>query len=101
MNAKIMISKQTFHRWGPLFLISSLGLFLETAVIRWIAGEVRLFSYFKNLPLLAAFLGLSVGFALVGKGRDYRPAFAPLLGLFVIAVAVYAGALLASRTQRK
>lgn len=59
---------------------------METAVIRWIAGEVRLFSYFKNLPLLAAFLGLSVGFALVGKGRDYRPAFAPLLGLFVVLV---------------
>jgi hypothetical protein len=86
MNAKITISRRAFHRWAPLFLISSLGLFLETAVIRWIAGEVRLFSYFKNLPLLAAFLGLSIGFALVGKGRDYRPAFAPLLGLFVALV---------------
>lgn len=81
-----MISKRTFLHWWPLFLISSLSLFLETAVIRWIAGEVRLFSYFKNLPLLAAFLGLSVGFALVGMGRDYRLAFAPLLGLFVMLV---------------
>ncbi len=81
-----MISERTFLRWWPLFLISSLGLFLETAVIRWIAAEVRLFSYFKNLPLLAAFLGLSIGFALVGKGRDYRPAFAPLLGLFAVLV---------------
>jgi spermidine synthase len=73
-------------RWWPLFLISGIGLFLETAVIRWLAGEVRLFSYFKNLPLLAAFLGLSIGFALAGRSRNYMSAFAPLLTLFVVLV---------------
>lgn len=83
-----MISTK-FLRWGPLFLISSLGLFLELVVIRWIAGEVRLFSYFKNLPLLAAFLGLSIGFALVGRSRNYSTAFAPLLGLFVVLVLAF------------
>lgn len=83
-----MIFNRTFLRWFPLFLISSMGLFLELAVIRWLAGEVRLFAYFKNLALLAAFLGLSVGFALVGRARDYRPAFAPLWGLFVVLVLV-------------
>ncbi len=76
----------SFRRWFPLFLVSGLGLFFELAVIRWMSAEVRLFSYFKNLPLLAAFLGLAIGFAVVGKGRDYRPAFAPLLGLFVALV---------------
>ena len=76
----------SFRRWFPLFLISSLGLFFELAVIRWMSAEVRLFSYFKNLPLLAAFLGLAIGFAVVGKGQDYRPTFAPLLGLFVALV---------------
>ena len=81
-----MVSEHKLLRWWRLFLISSLGLFLEMAVIRWIAAEVRLFAYFKNLPLLAAFLGLSIGFALVGKDRDYRPVFAPLLGLFVVLV---------------
>lgn len=80
--------KQRFMRWWPLFLISSLGLFLEMTVVRWIAAEVRLFSYFKNLPMLAAFLGLSIGFALVGKGRDYCRVLAPLLGLFVVLVLV-------------
>ena len=74
------------RRWFPLFLVSGLGLFFELAVIRWMSAEVRLFSYFKNLPLLAAFLGLAIGFAVVGKGRDYRPAFAPLLALFVALV---------------
>ncbi|HKZ54331.1 MAG TPA: hypothetical protein VJ123_02545 [Anaerolineales bacterium] len=76
--------------WIPLFLISSLSLFIELAVIRWVAGEVRLFSYFKNFSLLAAFLGLAIGFALVGKGRDYRPSIAPLLLVFVGLVAISA-----------
>jgi hypothetical protein len=70
MQEIVRISKRHFLRWWRLFLVSSLGLFLELAVIRWISGEVRLMAYFKNLPLLAAFLGLSVGYALVGKGRD-------------------------------
>jgi spermidine synthase len=73
-------------KWWPLFLISFLGLFFELAVIRWVSGEVRLFAYFKNLPLLAAFLGLALGFGLVGKGRDYRSSFAPLLLLFSLVV---------------
>jgi len=83
-----MISKRILQQWLPLSLVSSLSLFLELVAIRWISGEVRLFSYFKNLPLLAAFLGLAIGFAVVGKGRDYRPTFAPLLGLFVTLVLV-------------
>jgi hypothetical protein len=76
--------KQTFQRYFPLFLISSLGLFLELAVIRWLSAEVRLFSYFKNLPLLAAFLGLAIGFMLVGKGSKYRSAFTPVFVVFVM-----------------
>src|SRR5258706_8344009 len=44
-----------------LFLISFLVLFLELAVIRWLSTEVRIFVYFKNLPLMAAFLGFGVG----------------------------------------
>ncbi|MBN1887742.1 MAG: hypothetical protein JW850_07115 [Thermoflexales bacterium] len=81
-----MAFRRAFERWHLLFLISGLGLFFELAVVRWIAGEVRLFSYFKNLPLLSAFLGLAIGFALAGKGRDYRPAFAPLLALCLVLV---------------
>lgn len=79
-----MTNRQKYWRWYPLFLTSALSLFLELAVIRWISGEVRLLAYFKNLPLLAAFLGLAVGFAVVDKPRDYRGAFAPLLTVFVL-----------------
>jgi hypothetical protein len=61
---------------------------MELGVIRWISGEIRLLSYFKNLVLLAAFLGLAIGFALVGKGKDYKGIFSWLWGLFVILVLV-------------
>ena len=74
------------HRWGALFLISSLSLFMELAVIRWLSGEIRIFAYFQNLALLSAFMGFSIGFAMVGKGRDYRFSFPALWGLFVILV---------------
>jgi hypothetical protein len=44
-----------------LVLISFAALFLELVVIRWLSTEVRIFAYFKNLPLMAAFLGFGVG----------------------------------------
>jgi len=78
--------QKSLRTWYPLLLISCLGLFFELAVIRWISGEIRLFSYFKNLPLLAAFLGLALGFGLVGKKQNYQSAFAPLFGIFVFLV---------------
>jgi len=61
---------------------------MELAAIRWISGEVRLLAYFKNLVLLAAFLGLAIGFALVGKGKDYKRMFPWLWVIFVMAVLV-------------
>ena len=74
--------------WLTLFLISALGLFFELAVIRWLSGELRLFSYFKNFPLLAAFLGLAIGLALADRDRDYLESFPLLLALFVVLVLV-------------
>ena len=50
-----------------LLLISSIALFLELAVIRWLSSEVRILAYFKNLPLMAAFLGFGTGFFLHKK----------------------------------
>jgi hypothetical protein len=44
-------------RWNPgqLLLASFLTLFAELALIRWVAVEVRIFAYFKNLdPITAA-----------------------------------------------
>ncbi len=91
-----MATLKPIKRWYSLLLISSLGLFLELAVIRWIAGEVRLFSYFKNLPLLAAFLGLAIGFGLVRQKEDYQSTFAPLFGVFIF-LAIFVGRVLSPR----
>lgn len=77
-----------FQEWGPLFLISCISLFMELAVIRWVSGEIRLLAYFKNIVLLAAFLGLAIGFAVVGKGKDYKGMFPWLWGIFVLLVLV-------------
>jgi len=66
-------------RGVDLLLISFLGLFFEMLVIRWLSEEFRLFAYFKNLPLLAAFMGLGIGFALVRRRADLFPAAIPLI----------------------
>jgi spermidine synthase len=71
------------RQYVELWLASFVGLYFEMLVVRWLAAEVRLFSYFKNLTMMAAFMGLGIGFALVRRGTDYRPWFAPLLALYV------------------
>lgn len=66
-----------------LFVASLVGLYFEMLIVRWLAAEVRLFSYFKNLTMMAAFMGLGLGFALVKRPTDYRGWFTPLLLLYV------------------
>jgi spermidine synthase len=77
---------QNRSRWFPLFLISCLALFFELSIIRWLSAEVSIFSYFKNLPLLAAFLGLAVGFGLAKSHKNYFRSFPILIGLYVALV---------------
>lgn len=55
-----------------LFLISALGLFVELIFIRWIGSEVRIFGFYKNLALIAAFLGLGIGFATGDQAKTGR-----------------------------
>jgi hypothetical protein len=52
--------------WSPYQLVvaSFLTLFAELAFIRWIAVEIRVFAYFKNLALLLCFVGFGLGCAL-------------------------------------
>jgi SAM-dependent methyltransferase len=58
---------------------------LELAVIRWIAVEVRIFAYIKNLTLLVCFLGFGLGCALARSGRvRWLTAANALLGLLII-----------------
>jgi hypothetical protein len=77
-------------RW-ELALISFLALFAELMVIRWLASEVRVFAYFKNLPLMAAFLGLGCARS-GGRSEEVRtpsgwrlfPWFPALFGLLCL-----------------
>ncbi len=73
-------------RW-ELFLISFIALFLELAIIRWLSTEIRIFAYFKNLPLMAAFLGLGIGFALHKECGRFFPWFPRLIACLVILIA--------------
>lgn len=72
-----------------LFLVSALGLFIELVFIRWVASELRAFAFYKNVALIAAFLGLGLGFALrhrTQKRHYFDRFFFPLLVLTVIIV---------------
>jgi SAM-dependent methyltransferase len=70
-------------RWLDLTLASVLGLFLEVALIRWHGTEFRACAYFKNITLLACFLGLGLGFA-----RARRPVVTFPLTLVLLALQV-------------
>lgn len=85
----IPVYVSSFRRYVPLALISFVTLYLELVVIRWLASEVRIFAYFKNFPLLAAFLGFGIGCMLASRGRHYFR-FAPALLLLVVAVISFA-----------
>ena len=64
-----------------LVLVSALALYFELIAIRWLSTEVRYFAYYKNLPLMACFLGLGIGFARAEAGRNPLPAFLPAFSL--------------------
>ncbi len=66
---------QAIPRPAALFLISALSLFFELLVIRWLSSEIRIFAYFKNIPLMASLFGLGLGLALTSNKRSYSWAF--------------------------
>jgi predicted membrane-bound spermidine synthase len=71
--------------WG-IFLISILGLFLETLFIRWIGTEIRIFAYLQNTILVACFLGLGLGMFTSTKPVDVKQSLVPLTILLVLMV---------------
>lgn len=56
-------------RRRDLFIASVFGLFLEIMLIRWHSSELMVSAYFKNVSLLAAFLGLGLGFGAADRLR--------------------------------
>jgi SAM-dependent methyltransferase len=71
-------------RWPRLRLAAATFaiLALELTLIRWMGGQIRIFAYFANLVLLAAFLGMGLGLQLgrkhPGLVRFALPALVPL-----------------------
>jgi spermidine synthase len=74
------------ERWNlfDLILASFLTLFAELAFIRWIAVEIRVFAYFKNLALLLCFVGFGLGCALASRTVRWSSAVVSFLGLVLI-----------------
>src|SRR5436305_13599913 len=74
------------HPWRlpQLELTRFSTLFAELAFIRWIAVEVRVFAYFKNLTLLLCFVGFGLGCALVSEAPRWETAIKAFLGLVLV-----------------
>jgi spermidine synthase len=72
-----------------LLLASSLMLFLELALIRWLGANVVHLSYFSNFVLLGSFLGIGAGFLVSRKTWSIWPVSLPLLTLLVLAVQAF------------
>lgn len=70
--------------WTKMFLISFSALFIELMLIRFCSSQIRIFAFYKNIPLIASFLGLGLG-CWLGQGRQ-RHVFLFLLGLIPLAV---------------
>lgn len=84
------------ERWSlsTLFLASALTLFAELALIRWVATEIRVFAYVKNLALLLCFLGFGLGCALARQRPRWQTSVTALVGLIVIVRLPWHGALI-------
>jgi spermidine synthase len=70
--------------YSRLALVSLLSLFLEMLMIRWVSSEIRVFAYFKNLVLVACFLGFGLGCYLCRRPVQLLLMLGPLLTLTVI-----------------
>lgn len=71
---------------GTSFLI----LYLELALIRYLPAQVKLFSYYTNFVLMAAFLGTGVGLLLSRRVRPLQLAW-PVAAALLFAVVFWFG----------
>jgi hypothetical protein len=72
-----------------LFLASFLALYFELVVIRYLSSEVRVFAYLKNLPLIAAFLGIGLGMVMGRVPKLLRTLF-PFLAVALFGLIAFA-----------
>lgn len=68
-----------------LVLGSTLMLFLELALIRWLGSNVVHLSYFSNFVLLGSFLGIGLGFLIARRSWSVLPGVPVVLAVLVMA----------------
>ena len=68
-----------------LFVASFVALLLELALIRYCGSQIRIFAFYKNVPLMGCFLGLGLG-CFLGRGR---PAHAVAFLLWLVPVLTF------------
>ncbi|MHA2647793.1 MAG: spermine/spermidine synthase domain-containing protein [bacterium JZ-2024 1] len=69
-----------------LFLISFILLYFQVLCIRWIPAYIRYLSFFSNVILLGAFLGMGIGCLCARRKTNFVLAFPPLLLTFMFLV---------------
>jgi len=62
-------------------------LVLELALIRWTSSQIRVFAYFNNIVLIAAFLGMGLGVALGRRWPGLVHLVLPLLLVLAVPLA--------------
>jgi spermidine synthase len=95
-------SSSTWSRsrpYGTLFVISFVSLFIELMLIRYCNSQIRIFSFYKNVPLIASFLGLGLGCFLAKGGSRHAMAF--LQWLVPLTVFLAAGSTVVSNALGK
>ena len=88
----VLPSRTARSPYLTLFLASFAALFVEVMLIRYTGSQIRVFAFYKNVPLIAAFLGLGLGCCL--QGARSRHALAFLLWLVPLTAFLSQGALL-------
>src|SRR4030095_12904792 len=81
------------NEWVSLFLMSWALIFFEVLLIRLVASEIRICSFFKNLVLIAAIVGMGLGCATGGRSEQKKTEF-----WFPLLIAILAGILANART---
>ncbi|MFV2072177.1 MAG: hypothetical protein ACC742_05930 [Thermoanaerobaculales bacterium] len=69
---------------SAIVLSSALSLYFELLLVRWQASCFQLFAYYKNVTLIACFLGLGIGFAIGARGRIWLPLMIPAVATQII-----------------
>ncbi len=78
---------------AQLFWISFAALFIEVMLIRYCNSQLRIFSFYKNVPLIASYVGLGVGCHLGGGRGSHAVSFLLWLIPFALFLAAGAGAI--------